>query len=42
MYISISGKLSASGSVTDRSIELGEPKNMGFDFGILQITHPID
>jgi hypothetical protein len=41
MYISISGYVPASHSTADRSIELGEPENMGSDFGIFQITQPI-
>ena len=41
LNISISGKLSASDSVADRSIELGDPENMGFDVGISQITQSI-
>jgi len=42
MYIIIPGQMSASDSLADMSIELGDPENMGLDFGILQITHPID
>ena len=41
MYISISGYVPASHSTADRSIELGDPENMGSDFGIFQITQPI-
>ena len=41
MYISISGQLSASDSVADKSIELGDPENMGFDFGISCISQAV-
>ena len=29
------------GSLADMSIELGDPENMGFDVGIIQIAHPV-
>ena len=41
MYISISGYVSVSDSVADRSVEFGDPENMGFDVGIFQITQSI-
>ena len=40
MYVIIPGYMSASDSLDDMSVELGDPENMGFDVGILQIAHP--
>ena len=41
MYIIIPGYMSASDSLADMSIELGDPETMGFDVGIIQIAHPV-
>jgi hypothetical protein len=41
MHISISGYVSTSGSLADRSIEFFDPENMGFGVGISQITQSI-
>jgi len=41
MHIIIVGYMSASDSLADMSIELGDPENMGFDVGIIQVAHPV-